>query len=317
MFRVVALAVCLQLLALSSLAAADEPEIVKKLTSPDRATRFEGIDEVAGLKTIPADVAQALVDSLRLELAHLHEPAKKQADPPELLPSTGSETPLIRVKASPRDYIDERFIVIGHAQISDYYNWGYRAAQGTHYSFQLRDAHGGRTIAHLYLMRGMGDSIAEQLTRNVERGIPSTPIRAVVSIDSDRKPMAETWDMLEVHDVQFLDDKNQWDFPLVGGARSLYRQLDRCGKDAAPGLAAAIIEPGDTTRDKVIRGQLLKVIAGMDKTGRAAAIASLRKIERDTKGKEERARVRTIMEALDKAGREADLKAAKAKAKKR
>ncbi len=169
-----------------------------------------------------------------------------QAKPPDKLPSTGSEVPLIRVKASPRDYIDERFPIVGHAKISDYYNWGYRTAQATHYSIQFVDAHGGRTIAHLYLKRGIGDGLAEQLTRNVEHGILATPIRAVVSLDSDRQPSADTWDMLEMHDVQFLESDNGWGLPLLAAAVNVRKQLHRYEKDAAPGLAASLVAADDT-----------------------------------------------------------------------
>src|SRR5262249_3722558 len=73
----------------------------------------------------------------------------------------GDETKLTKVKANPRDYVGREFILTGVAEVSDYFNYGYRNSQDTHYAVTFREALGtlrpGDRLdgeeCHLYLRR--------------------------------------------------------------------------------------------------------------------------------------------------------------------
>ena len=57
-------------------------------------------------------------------------------------------------------FIDKPFIISGAIEVSDYYNYGYREAQSTHYSFQLND---GKGICHAYMTRAKAADLRKQL----------------------------------------------------------------------------------------------------------------------------------------------------------
>jgi len=49
----------------------------------------------------------------------------------------GDEANLAIVAAKPQENLDKVLIVCGGAEIRDYYNYGYRNAKPTHYSFSF------------------------------------------------------------------------------------------------------------------------------------------------------------------------------------
>jgi len=49
----------------------------------------------------------------------------------------------------------------GSIEISNYYNWGYKGAEETHYSFRINDGTGSRCDA--YMERGKAGDLRQQL----------------------------------------------------------------------------------------------------------------------------------------------------------
>ena len=212
------------LLAVCALLGGDDTKIADDLRSLDREVRYDAIKAVSQLDTIPPTVATAMFDALRLEAAFLAEPAEKpRVAADKLPPLTGDEVSLVRVKANPAQYVGKRFIIVGIAQISDYWNYGYSDAEHSHYSISFTELRskpdGGLSYGKSSLficLSDLGSGFADQLAKNAENGYQHTAVRATVTISPDRNRGEETWDLLELIDVQQMTaDRNSWGVPVL------------------------------------------------------------------------------------------------------
>lgn len=70
---------------------------------------------------------------------------------------------LREVRSDPRSFFDQPFTVEGKIDVSDYYNWGYRDAEPTHYSFELRTADGS---FNAYMEREGAAALRQRLVEN-------------------------------------------------------------------------------------------------------------------------------------------------------
>ena len=64
------------------------------------------------------------------------------------------------VRTDQLSFLDKPFAVDGSIEVDSYYNWGYRGAEPTHYSFELRS---GGPRSHLYMERTKAAALRKQL----------------------------------------------------------------------------------------------------------------------------------------------------------
>ena len=139
----------------------------------------------------------------------------------------GDETPLVRIKANPRDYIGRPVITWGTITLSDYYNFGYSDATDTHYALHLWEwgqspLDNKGLEAYLYIPRPKGRKLVGLLTKYQEKhGGENSGLGMRVKVALTRYDAAagasDAWDMLELLDVQFVDPKTgawgpSWEF---------------------------------------------------------------------------------------------------------
>jgi len=60
-----------------------------------------------------------------------------------------------------QSFLDQPFILEGKIDVSDYYNYGYTRAQGTHFAFEITDSNAHR--CHAYMEREKAGKLREQL----------------------------------------------------------------------------------------------------------------------------------------------------------
>jgi hypothetical protein len=70
---------------------------------------------------------------------------------------------LREVRSDQRSFLDKPFIVEAKIELTNYYNWGYRDAEATHYSFELRTANGG---CYAYMEREGAAALRQRLVEN-------------------------------------------------------------------------------------------------------------------------------------------------------
>jgi hypothetical protein len=68
---------------------------------------------------------------------------------------------LKRVNAAKTEYYDKEIEIYGNLELSDYYNWGYRKSEDTHYSFKLRDNDNNRV--QVYFKKTISQQLFDQL----------------------------------------------------------------------------------------------------------------------------------------------------------
>jgi hypothetical protein len=67
---------------------------------------------------------------------------------------------LREVRSDPRSFLDKPLNVVGKIELANYYNYGYRDAEPTHYSFELRTADGG---CYAYMEREGAAALRQRL----------------------------------------------------------------------------------------------------------------------------------------------------------
>jgi len=139
------------------------------------------------------------------------------------IPFVGDEVSLVRIKASPGDYIGKTFVICGGVSIGDFYGFSYREAEKTHYSLRFFQASPDGTPSNndcfLYLPRAFGKQIVEKLIEKEETSSESTLslTRVTVTLSKDRYEDGN-WDLLEVIDVQFPSEGwKDWEAGMVSG----------------------------------------------------------------------------------------------------
>ena len=155
---------------------------------------------------------EAEATELQEKNAKLQEQIK---GPTSFVPFTGEETALTMVEAYPEKYIGKTFIVIGGIAVSDYYNWRYENAKGTHISFKFDElrpdkSRTGKNMS-LYVKREISKNLVEEITKAVDTGYRSKLIRVKASILGNRYDPDCPGILAELIDWQFLSsDKKGW-----------------------------------------------------------------------------------------------------------
>ncbi len=139
------------------------------------------------------------------------------AEPEKKVPFKGDEIPLVRIKASPTEYVGKVFTICGGIKVYDYFNYEYSDAQHTHYSLRFvqvgKDSQLKNDDATLYLSRKVGAPIINKLLAK-EEDTPSNNfalVRVKVTILPQRYD-SNAWEMFELLDIQFPnEDWKGWD----------------------------------------------------------------------------------------------------------
>src|SRR5205085_4409562 len=105
-----------------------------------------------------------------------------------LVPLVGDETNLVRVKASPGDYVDKDIYLCGQISVSDYFGLGYSDATKTHYSFQLcpvkkNGAEVGGDYCTIYADRRIASPLVSAIADHQEQAML---IRVKVTLSAER-----------------------------------------------------------------------------------------------------------------------------------
>ena len=106
------------------------------------------------------------------------------------VPVVGDETPLVKVKANPRDYIDKPFILVGALSVTDHYAGRYSEAKASRVSLCLDElrADASRTgdIIDLYVSRSFSKALVDAVTETTEKGYAGKLVRVRATIVRDR-----------------------------------------------------------------------------------------------------------------------------------
>ncbi len=109
----------------------DEPALIEGLRSDDKNIRFAAIKQVAEIEMPSPAMVVPLLDCLRLEINGIREPAGKEKAAPAItsLPPQDGEVSLERLKATPKEFAGNQFVICGAVAPSDFYDFGFRGAQ--------------------------------------------------------------------------------------------------------------------------------------------------------------------------------------------
>lgn len=171
----------------------------------------------------------------------------------EQVPHLKDEMSIQRIKADPVKMADKEIVICGLAGISQVYSYGYTHFDLSHHAFVFRET--GATIAdisreeiYLYLERVRADDIIERFADELEAH-PDAPfllVRAKVKLHPVRYFHGKQWNMLELLDIQFHNNKEQtkWE-PWVNetkdheiARKKALADKDMADKDAAIEKAA-------------------------------------------------------------------------------
>jgi hypothetical protein len=123
----------------------------------------------------------------------------QKGDPMPLL--VGDEANTLRIMAKPLEYVETEFIICGTVRISDYYNFKYRDARPTHYSFSVTTGNAewqGVHIEDAYLSRAGSDDLVKAITKK-----DNSHILARLKVTILRERLDRSNVPLEILDWQF------------------------------------------------------------------------------------------------------------------
>ena len=175
--------------------------------------------DIARLKSRVAELEKENV-TLRTTQRALAD-LNKKGEGVKIVPVVGDETPLLKLKANPRDYIRKEFIVAGALRVQDYYNYGYSEAKDTHVSLRLQEvrpngSYTGEDIS-LYLSRPVSKELVEAVTKTVAGGYGAKLVRVKVTILGRRYDEGASM-MGELLDWQFVNaERTAWQPWALGG----------------------------------------------------------------------------------------------------
>ena len=170
----------------------------------------------ANIKTLEVNI-KALEGNIKtLEAENLRiqkQPPPVMAKGLNVVPFTGDEIPLSRLKTKPSDYIDVPFIVVGRIETKNYYNAGYGRAQETHVSFGLIElrANGTSTgdVLSVYGKKAMCGSLVDAIVAADQAGQTKRVVRLKVTFLRNR--FSADFMMAELIDWQYLGaDGTTW-----------------------------------------------------------------------------------------------------------
>ena len=292
---------CVALVLLAANLSADVADLVSKLDSDDGAESLKAARQLVGqAKPLPKTAVSAVV-AFASHAGELKPP--KQDSNLSAVPIVGDETALVRVKATPSDFVGKEFYLCGALSVSDYYNFRYLRAADSHYSLRWRPITKDAKIANgdsctIYADRSIAGPLVAAITERQEHGADAMAVRTKVTLrPSSPDDLARGWDCLELLDWQFLTDDKQswgpWAFERVALVKDLIRKLP---DDASPIIAEAIL---DGKMGAAVRGALREHLLSMDKPARLVAARKAKQLAAKTKDKHDKAEALSLAEALD------------------
>ena len=264
-------------------------KIINQLTSRDRPLRVKAVLALEAQPQIPEQAIDPLLEFSKLEFQQAFiSPRQGAGDtvPRTSIPLVGDETPIVRIRANPRDYIGKVFTICGTVEVSNYWNFKYADAKDTHYSLRFHELDKnakrlGYQAVNLYVVRGAPLAVVERFVKAEERGAQEVIVRVKATILPKRFKDAANWEFLELCDLQFLSqDGKTWEPFLHEGVNSAARCLARLGRPAIPKLAELMFPP--KLDDVAHYGRILVLVAGvrMDAKCRKLLLLHLRRHER-------------------------------------
>jgi hypothetical protein len=138
-------------------------------------------------------------------------------------PLSGEEVSVLQIKADRNAYYDKNVVICGGIGIKDYYNYGYRDAQESHYSLDFseynknaRHVPGGHIDA--YVLREIGKPLIDKVIAAQKEGFGEKAVRVRAVLKSSRHQYESYGTMLEIVDWQFLNSKGDgWQPWALGG----------------------------------------------------------------------------------------------------
>ena len=108
----------------------------------------------------PALIGDRAAAALQAEAVAAKQAAAAAAEK-EAQEALWKDTHSIReVETDQLSFLDKPFVMTGSIEVSSYYNWGYRGAESTHYSFDLRN---DRKRCHAFMERTRATELRKQL----------------------------------------------------------------------------------------------------------------------------------------------------------
>lgn len=135
------------------------------------------------------------------------------------VPHQKDETSLVRIKADPTKFLNKEVVICGGISVSDLYFGSYREAKETHFCFEFTEVGATfndvrRDTCYLYLSKEAGEAIVDALLTKAESNKGNnlkSLARVKVYLSKSRYAADESWDYLEVIDVQFCEkDIKSW-----------------------------------------------------------------------------------------------------------
>lgn len=246
-------------------------KLFKQLASEDRTVRLAAAQELGTYDELPFAAIQPLLNFARQEV---RQTQRENVDIPTASPhkeAFGSDfTELKRIQTAPPQFVDRPCTVYGVIEPDDDYKLGYRNAEKTHYSLaftELTDptTQGQRT--QVYLGRRVGKGVMEALEATTQK---RAVVRALVSIDGSRHEGEDSWETLELLDLQFLDDDGKdWQPSVFGGVRTAVTVIAKSDTRVGQSLCDVLTSNSESEAMKQVAIQALK--AAPNATKRAAA----------------------------------------------
>jgi hypothetical protein len=281
--------------------AADKPiNNVKPLESEDQKARTAFAGRLVQFDSLPTNSTPSVLVFAKRELTDFRarkiKPIADGAPVIVTVPLVGDEASLVRLKASPKEFIDKDFFLVGALSVESYFNYGYGNAGETHFSLRLTPVtkdgeRGPGDGVFVYAVRQLATPLVDAIANREEAGASGMVVRVKVSLLSSRTAdPTDSWDNLELRDWQVLsDDRKSWVAWQLDGAILSNALIARLPPADAKKMAAAILDfkTGDKV-DEFIAGAIEERLMLFDKKIRTAAAHSIRPLVLKIKDKDGR-----------------------------
>ena len=201
------------------------------------------------------------------------------------IPTDPDAVSFARIKADPAKYTGREFTLIGGLRTSDYYNYGYKDAADTHYSFEFQEMKSDGTVmgpsVPIYGLRLMATSLAERATVVEEQNSASLAIRLRCTIEPERLQgdASSALETIEAKDWSFFSTRlGKWLPWSYQGVTLGWALLFKTGKEARNACLDLIMADSDFQGEKadtILRGTAIAVLLKLPKIDRQAVYKSL------------------------------------------
>jgi hypothetical protein len=296
--------------------AEDSKPAVSRLVSSDRMVRHKAAEALLKLPGVPESALPNIIQYLKLEVAQAMvpdtRPVRGEVETIDRLPVTGDELSLARLKAGGDQYVEKPFILTGAIRIDDYYNFGFRSAQDTHYSFRLEMAAKNGELdgsVPIYMSRFRGSALAEQITREQER-VPNSMLairlECVVHRNRIQGDISNITNTIEATDWQVLAEGNKswmpWTFEAIGLGYSLMSKVGKASMMPCVDMITSDQEFQGEKADTMLKGNAIGYMLGLPAKDRTLIFRRLSLRAKKVKGKAAKEWTRRLYFSLE-AGR--------------